>query len=213
MKLLFALVTGVLLALPSASARQSQDPLDDLFARGRAAQASVKTLSASFSETTVSTLLRNPLVASGTLIAALPLRVVMTYTAPVAKIVALDESRLVVVGPGPGDREELDISTIQKRVRKYFTDASPQELRQTFTITLAADPGGQSPYRLDFVPKRKQVAEGLARLRLWIDRTRLLLVKTTMQYPSGDSKTFDLRDIRTNVPLADDAFAVLNRKN
>ena len=210
-KILCPLLAVVLLALPGASARPAGDPLDDLFARARAARDSVRTLTASFTETTVSTLLREPLVASGTLVVALPLRVVMTYTAPVAKTVALDESRLVVVGPGPHDRETIDIAAVQSRVNKYFRDASPEALRRTFTITLAPDPGGRNPYRLDLVPKRKQVAEGVSHLRLWIDRTRLLLVRMTLDYPSGDSKTFDLHDVRTNVPLVDDAFAVLRQ--
>ena len=59
------------------------------------------------------------------------------------------------------------------------------------------------------VPRRKQIAEGIDRLRIWIDRDRLLMIKMTMDYPGGDSKTLELHDIRTNVAIDESAFAIL----
>jgi hypothetical protein len=46
---------------------QTRDPLDDLFARGRAMQATLHSVSASFTETTVSSLLRDPIGAERTI--------------------------------------------------------------------------------------------------------------------------------------------------
>jgi outer membrane lipoprotein-sorting protein len=200
---LAALVLGIAAA---PSARQGADPLDDLFARGRAAQAGIKTLTASFTETTVSSLLRDPIVATGTLVAAMPLRVVMTYKTPTPKTVALDTARLVVDWPARKVHETLDIRTTQERIQKYFTSASTKELRELFTIALTQE---AESYRLDMVPKRKQIAEGLERLRLWVDRASLTLVRMTLDHPGGDSRTLELSAVRTNVAIDESAFAPL----
>ena len=212
MKRACSLIAGVLLCIPASGATQTTDPLDDLFTRGRAAQADIRTLSASFTETTVSTLLRDPLVATGTLQVIVPLRVVMTYTTPTEKTVALDETRLVVWWPSTRKREELNIAATQRRVRRYFTDAPPTELREMFTIALSTDSAFHNSYRLELTPKRKQIAEGLERLRIWVDPVRLLMLKMAMDYPGGDSKTLELRDVRTNLTFDDGAFALLERK-
>ncbi len=206
-----AVIAVGLLAGSVLVARQGTDPLDDLFARGRAAQAAVKTLSASFTETTHSALLRDPLVATGTLLASVPVRVVMTYTAPTPKTVALDATRLIVAWPTRAEREELNIAATQRRVQKYFVEASPTQLRETFTITVSSDPAFDDAYRLDMVPRHRQIAEGLDRLRLWIDRRRFVMVKMTLDYPRGDSKTLELRDVRTNISIDERAFALLAR--
>ena len=209
-KAAFPLIVGALVALTAARPAQNADPLDELFARGRAAQAATKTITAAFTETSVSSLLKDPQVATGTLVAAMPVRVVMRYTSPVAKTVALDDKRLVVAWPSE-QREEIDIAATQRRVQKYFVDASPRQLREQFDVTLVPDMK-DAAYRLDLAPRRRQIAEGLARLRIWVDRTRLVMIKMTLDFPGGDSKTLELRDVRTNVAIDESTFAVLARK-
>ena len=137
-----AILPLVLLGALGATS-QTRDPLDDLFARGRAMQATLHSVSASFTETTVSSLLRDPLVARGTVIAALPLRMLMTYSSPEVRYILLDQTRIVTVVPARHEREELNIADMQKRIQKYFVDASPKELRQSFDIALTADPSNR----------------------------------------------------------------------
>jgi outer membrane lipoprotein-sorting protein len=200
-----------MLGLAGAAPHQNSDPLDDLFARGRAAQAATKSISASFTETSVSSLLRDPLVSTGTLVATLPIRVVMSYSSPTVKTVALDDTRLVIAR-GPGQpREEINIADTQRRVQKYFAEASPKQLRELFTITLSSDLKADA-HRLEMVPRRKQMAEGIDRLRIWIDRTRLVMTRMVLDYPGGDSKTLELHDIRTNVAIDETVFGLLARK-
>jgi outer membrane lipoprotein-sorting protein len=213
MKIAFTTIAAAMLGIASlpVAPPQPTDPLDDLFARGRAAQASTKTITAAFTDTSVSRLLRDPLVATGTLVATMPIRVVMNYTTPTVKTVALDDKHLVIAWPSGRNREDLDISDVQRRVNKYFTDASPKQLRELFTITLSSS-AKDNVYSLEMAPRRKQIAEGLDRLRIWIDRDRLLMQKMTLEFPGGDSKTLELRDVRTNVPVDEGAFAILAAK-
>lgn len=197
-----------LAALAAPRANQAADPLEDLFARGRAAQAAMTSIGATFTETTVSSLLRDPIVATGTIVATRPVHVVMRYATPEPKTVVLDASRLVVVYPGRGTRDEINIADIQRRVQRYFVDASPKDLRQSFDIALTSDATAGNAYLLDMTPKRQQIKEGLQRLRLWLDRTRLLLVKMRMDYRDGDSRTLELKNVVTNVPIDDRTFAL-----
>jgi hypothetical protein len=38
------------------------------------------------------------------------------------------------------------------------------------------------------------------------------MTRMTMEFPGGDSKTLELRDIRTNVAIDEAAFALLRRE-
>src|ERR1043165_1345213 len=74
---------SLLIAFPSAGSGQKQNDLfTELFNRSLAAKQSMKSIRARFTETTTSTLLEKPLVAHGTIVAAPPARVRMTYTEP-----------------------------------------------------------------------------------------------------------------------------------
>jgi len=191
-----------------AAAPQPADPLDALFARGKAMQATLHSISASFTETTVSSLLRDPLVARGTVVAAVPLRMLMTYTTPEVRYVLMDQTRIVTVVPSRRERDELNIADMQRRIQRYFVEASPKELRQSFDISLAPDPALPGADLMDMRPRRKQIKEGLARLRLWIDRTSLVMSKLRMDYADGDSRTIELSDIKINPPVDDRTFAI-----
>jgi outer membrane lipoprotein-sorting protein len=207
-------LTFVLLCCATAAsvpASQSSDPLDDLFRRARPIQASLKTLTASFTETSVSTLLREPVVATGTLVASMPLRVVMEYAQPTPKTLALDERWMVMAWPDRPGIERIDIAEMQRRVQKYFVEVSAKQLRDSFAVTLDSGRSGGDPYRLELVPKRKQISEGLTRLQIWIDRASLMMTKMTMSLAGGDAKTLELRGVRLNPPIDERAFAILKR--
>jgi outer membrane lipoprotein-sorting protein len=197
-------------AAVSVPASQSSESLDEFFRRVRPIQASLKTLSASFTETSVSTLLRQPVVATGTLVSAVPLRVVMQYEHPAPKTVAIDQRWMVLAWPSRPDIEKINISEIQSRVQKYFVDVSPKQLQASFVVTLTSE-RPEGAYRLDLVPKRKQIAEGVTRVQVWIDRTSLMMTRMALSYAGGDAKTLELHDIRINPRIDESAFALLGR--
>jgi outer membrane lipoprotein-sorting protein len=195
---------------PSGAAppQRTADPLADLFARGRAVQKSIRSLRASFRETTVSSLLVDPLTGTGTVLAAVdPLRLVMRYAPPDGRTIWIDERELVVASPARKVPEQIDIAAMQRRIQKYFTEASLDELRSSFEMTLANDPAVPTAQRLEMTPRRRQIKEGLQRLRLWIDKERLLMVRLEMIFPGGDSTRIDLSDIEVNVPIDAKTFA------
>ena len=200
------LAAGV--GLVASQATAPGDLFDQLFARTIAKRQSIQSLRARFTETTTSSLLEKPLVSHGTVIAAPPSRVLMTYTDPERRMIAIDSKSLVVVWPDRREREKIDIMQMQKRIDQYFTQASIGQLRSMFDITAQPDSVIRETDRVDMRPKRKQIKQGLERLELWIDRESLLLVQMQMTLAGGDKKTIRLEDVAVNVPISDETFRI-----
>jgi len=206
---LFALLlTSACAGVIATAAADPPDLFDEVYARARQQEATLRTLGARFTETTESTLLKDPILARGTLVIEWPSRMRLEYEAPERRTVIVDERRLVMLSPGRDDRFERDISTAQQRARRYFVDKNPAELRRQFDITASRDPRLEGAYRLVMIPRRKQIREGLAELRLWLDARTLFLRRMQMIFPDGDRRTFDLEDVKTNQPVAPGTFAV-----
>jgi outer membrane lipoprotein-sorting protein len=207
------LVTCALLPLVAVALAASQtvapgNLFDQLFARTLAKRQSIQSIRARFTETTTSSLLERPLVSHGTVIAAPPSRVLMTYTDPDHRTIAIDSKSLVVVWPDRREREKIDISQTQKRIDQYFAQATIGQLRSMFEITAQPDGTMRETDRVDMRPKRKQIKEGLERLEIWIDRESLLPVQLQMTFPGGDKKTIKLDDVTVNVPITDETFRI-----
>ena len=195
-------------ALVASQATVQKDLFDQLFARTLEKRQSIHSIRARFTETTTSSLLERPLVSHGTVIAAPPSRVLMTYTDPERRAVAIDSRSLLVDWPDRREREKIDISQMQKRIDQYFTHATIGQLRSMFEITAQPDSVIRETDRVDMRPKRKQIKEGLERLEIWIDRESLLLVQLQMTFAGGDRKTIRLDDVTVNVPVTDEMFLI-----
>jgi hypothetical protein len=188
-------------------AAQRKDPaLQDFFARGRAAQQSMRTIRADFVETSVSALLAKPIVATGTIVAAVnPIRVVMRYAG--GRVMWIDERTLAIQMPGVAALEEIDITATQKRVQKYFAGASLEELSSNFALTVSGDPSAPGTEMLDMRPTRRVIQDGVERIRIWVDRKAQTMTRLHMDFPGGDSKRIDLSAVQVNVPVDDRTFA------
>jgi outer membrane lipoprotein-sorting protein len=205
---LLHLVVAASVIASQAPPQAPKDLFTQIYQSAVTRRQSIHSIRARFTETTVSSLLEKPLAAHGTVIAAPPGRVLMTYTDPERRVLALDGRSLVIVWPDRHEREAIDISRIQKRIDRYFTQANPEQLRSLFEVRAEPDAAMRGADLIDMRPKRKQIKEGLERLTLWVDRERSLLVRMQMTFPGGDTKTIALDDIALNVPIADDTFEI-----
>jgi outer membrane lipoprotein-sorting protein len=205
---LTALVAGIAGSAGGSQASPPPDLFDEIHARGRLLEAKMQTVRARFTETTVSSLLARPAVAKGTLLAARPPRVLLQYTSPEPKTLLMDGRRLVVTWPDGREPETVDISGTMKRVNQYFTNADVKALRKIFVVQALPATEIPNTYRLDMVPKRKQVKEGLERLQIWLDRDTLFFAQMKMSFPGGDSNTFRIEDAELNVPLGPRTFEI-----
>lgn len=197
------------LSLGGAASPQAADLFDEIHARTQAAEATRQTIRARFTQTTRSSLLVRPVVSKGTILAEKPSRLVMTYTSPERKTIVMDGARVVVIGPGPGAVEQSDVTDIVKKVNHYFVNATPDDLRKSFTVRAFIDPDMRpSTYQVDLVARRRQIRQGLERLQIWVTREPLLLSQIKMTFPGGDSDTITIEDAELNVPIPAHAFDV-----
>jgi outer membrane lipoprotein carrier protein len=187
--------------LGATSATRERDLFDELYARGQKQNAGLKTLTASFVETSTSSLLTRPLVARGTVIVERPGRVALRYTDPDTRVVLVDGDRMTVSWPSAGIRSVTGIAASQRRIQKYFVSSSPDELRSHFQISAAEADDQAGTYLITMVPKRKQILEGMTRLDLWLDRSSLLLAAMRMTFPGGDTKLMTFADVKPNAVI------------
>jgi outer membrane lipoprotein-sorting protein len=180
---------------------------DAIYQRGLQLNAELKTLTASFTETTTSEMLTRPLLATGTIAVERPLRVVLHYQEPEQRDVLIEGDRLTVSWPARHIREVTNITTTNRRIQRYFVDASPDRLRENFTIAVRTGGDRRHTYQLTMVPKRKQIREGLASLDLWIDDASLLLAAMKMTFANGDTKLMVLDKVVTNQPIDPSVFS------
>ena len=195
----------VLAAATLAATAAAPDLFDEIYAKGRPLEASLKTLTARFTETTTSSLLTRPLVAHGTLAVIRPNKVVLLYDDPEQRTVLIDGDRLRMVWPSRAIDQRTNIGAAQRRVQQYFVNTSPSELRSHFDITAAIAADRQNAWLVTMTPKRKQIREGLATLELWLDRTSVMLTSMRMTFPNGDTKLMAFEDAKVN-PAIDPAL-------
>jgi outer membrane lipoprotein-sorting protein len=201
-----AAMSGVFVVHVAAQTGPSDRSFESLFERGRQLNSELKTLTARFTETTTSGLLTRALVATGTVAVERPSRVVLHYEEPERRDVLIDGDRLTISWPSRGIRDVTNIATTNRRIQRYFVDATPERLRDNFTITIGKESGRPHTYLVTMVPKRKQIREGLTSLDLWIDDSSLLLSAMKMTFPNGDTKLMVLDHVVANAPIDQAVF-------
>jgi outer membrane lipoprotein-sorting protein len=206
-RLAFAAMMAVCAAQLAAQGTPADSSFDALYKRGVELNAQLKTLTAHFTETTTSTMLTRPLVAAGTVAVERPSRVILHYLEPEQRDVLIEGDRMTVSWPARHIHETTNIATANRRIQKYFVDASPASLRDNFTITTRTGGERARSYQLTMVPKRKQMKEGLSVLDLWLDESSLLLSAMKMTFPNGDTKLMVLDKVVVNQPIDPSVFS------
>lgn len=79
------------------------------------------------------------------------------------------------------------------------------ELKKNFSISLVEE-GDDGPFVLDFVPKNREIAAVLERIRVWLDREKMVPVRTEQLERSKDTTVFEFSGIVLNSPLEDGFF-------
>jgi outer membrane lipoprotein-sorting protein len=190
---------------PTAASHRS---FDELYAEGQRANASMKTLTARFTETTTSSLLTRPLVSRGRLAVERPTRVVLRYTDPEPRVVLIDGNKMTLSWPSRNIRQVTDIGTAQGRVQKYFVNGTAEDLRKQFDVEQHDLSDRPNTYYVSMVPKRKQIREALIRLDLWVNQSSKLMDSMKMTFANGDTKTMVFEDVVPNAALEPGVFTL-----
>ena len=204
-----ALLLPVLIcAAVAAAPAPHKDLFDDIYARSRGVEGSLKTVTGRFTETTTTAMLSRPIVSHGTLAVVRPDKIVLRYADPEPHVVLIDGARMTFAWPSRGITRTSDIGAARKRVDKYFLDKNPAELRRTFTIATVTATDPPNTWHITMTPRRSQISQGLARLHLWIDRSTMLLAAMRMDFPNGDSKLMSFENVQVNGTVDPKLFSI-----
>jgi outer membrane lipoprotein-sorting protein len=184
------------------------DLFDEIYAKGRPIESSLRTLRARFTETTTSSLLTRPLVARGTLAVVRPNKIVLLYDDPERRTVLIDGETMRLVWPSRAIDQRTNIGATQRRIQQYFVDKSPDQLRRHFAITAAVATDRPNAWLVAMTPTRRQIKEGLTRLDLWLDRTTVTLQSMRLTFPNGDTKLMVFEDVVMNPTLDPSLFQI-----
>ena len=198
---------GVSASFEPAVQKKGADLFDQIYERGRPTESSLRTLTASFVETSTSSLLADPIVSRGTLAVERPSRTVLNYIEPSVRRVLIDRSLLLITWPSRGVKQQQNIGAAQERVQKYFVGKSPEELRRHFRIEAREASDRPATWHVDMVPTRRQLKEGVSRIELWLAHDTVLPVSMRLTFPNGDTKRMDFTDVRVNPALPPETFA------
>jgi outer membrane lipoprotein-sorting protein len=193
---LFAML--LLLAAPQVSS-QTGDLFDDIYRRGQAFEQGLRTVKATFTETSTSRLLKDPLVASGVLaVDRQSSKIALHYRQPEARTILIDGNTMRMEWPSRDLSQKKDIGATMGRIQKYFVGASPKELRSHFDIAAEVDPKSAAHWLVRMTPTRRQIKEGIARIDLRIAQENSMLTSMRITFPNGDTKTMTFEDVVTN---------------
>jgi outer membrane lipoprotein-sorting protein len=191
-------LAALLTLVASGSAAPPRDLFDEIYARGRGVESSLKTVTARFVETTTTTMLSKPIVSRGTLAVVRPSKIALRYTDPETHIVLIDGDQMTMVWPSRAIEQRSNISAAQKRIDQYFVDKTPEELRRVFKISATIATDRTNAWKVTMDPRRGQVRRGLQRLHLWIDRPSAMLSAMQFDFPNGDRKLMTFSDVQVN---------------
>jgi len=205
---IFLAVAVALASVAGVRAQTDVPAFETLVLIGRERLAATTSLRARFVETTESALLLEPVVSSGTVVAVEPGRVVMTYAGHEPRRVIIDSEQLVIHWPARGEIETLGIVEIQARVQRYFVEVPAAELRRSFDVEVARDPGAPGTYLITMAPTRSQIREAVSELRIWFDRETALMARLWLRFSNGDTRDFRFEDVQIDVPVDEGLFTV-----
>ena len=201
-------VIAILLLLSSGSpSAHTQDLFDEIYRRGQTFEQGLRTVTARFTETSTSRLLKQPLVASGVLAVDRPSsKIALHYQQPEARTILIDGKTMRMEWPSRDLSQKKDIGATMGRVQKYFVGASPRELRSHFEIAAQTDPENAAHWLVQMTPTRRQIKEGIARIDLRIAQSSSMLTSMRITFPNGDVKAMTFDDVVTNQPLPGSLF-------
>lgn len=175
------------------------DLFDEIYRRGQSFERNLRTVRATFTETSTSRLLKDPLVARGVLaVDRQSSKIALHYRQPEARTILIDGNTMQMEWPSRDLSQKKDIGAIMGRIQRYFVGASPKELRSHFDIAASVDSTNPAHWLVRMTPTRRQIKEGIAGIELRIAQENSMLMSMRITFPNGDTKTMTFEDVVTN---------------
>jgi outer membrane lipoprotein-sorting protein len=200
-----ALVAIALSIAPLAFGAEDASPtLEQVLARFDEVQDSVVTLSAQFTETTVSELLKEPMVSRGLFYMTKPDSVMWEYTSPESMQFVIAKDEYVGYFPARKQAERRNIQRWREQIFRFFgLGQVSAELMKFYDIRLE-DPGAdmKGTYALTLDPRKRRVKKRMQSVRLWVDSSTFLPVKIEYVSNSGNTRSIQFHKLQLNPDLS-----------
>lgn len=205
---LLAAAVAALLSGPTlvslTTPRTEAAELDDVLSRFDKVQNSIHTLSAEFTETTRSALLRDPITAKGSFYMTKPDSVRWEYTSPEEMRFVIADNEYTGYFPAQRRAEKRDIHRWREQLFRFLgLGQASRELAQFYDIQLgspSAEMAGNHLLVLD--PKKKRVRKRMDSVRLWIDATTFLPARVEYSGKNGTIRTIQFVRVQVNPELS-----------
>lgn len=206
-----SVVCAIALAWAATFAHAAGPPaLEDVLDRFDRVQGSLSTLSADFTETTETPLLKEPLVARGRVFLTKPDSVLWEYTAPEPMRFVIAKDEYIGLFPERKRAEKRDMKRWSERIFRYFgLGQSSKELEKIYDIELrkgAAENGGD--YLLALTPRKHRMKKAVEEVLLSVDGKTMLPSKIAYEAKDGSRRTIVFRNTQLNPQLAANLYEV-----
>ena len=173
-------------------------------------QSSVKTLSARFTETTVSVLLKDPLVAEGRFYMTKPDSIRWEYVRPEEMRFVIYQDQYTGYFPARKSAEKRSIRRWSERIFRFIgLGQASTELEKLYDIRLEEQAEQiDNTYLLVFEPKKRRVRRRIDEVRFWVDKTSFLPQRVEYRSANGNTRVVEFHEIVLNPDLAASMYTV-----
>lgn len=199
-----SLVVVAAFAGASSRAAERSSSLAEVLNRFDVVQAKLQTLSAEFTETTESPLLKQPIVAKGRFYLTKPSSVLWEYTSPEVMRFVIARDEYVGLFPERRRAERRDLKRWSEQVFRFFgLGQSSQELSKYYELKLGGPgEGAKGTHLLVLEPKKRRIKRNVEQVKLWVDTETLLPVRVEYRGKDGNLRTIRFAETRLNPDLA-----------
>ena len=187
------------------------DPaLQEVLSRFDRVQDSIRTLSAEFTWTTDSTLLKVPMVSEGHFYLTKPRSIRWDFSSPEPMEFVIAHDEYIGYFPERKQAERRNFKRWSERVFRYFgLGQGSEELSKVYTITLgdAGDLAATADL-LVLVPRKHRARKRIEDLQIWVGKDNSLPVKVVSTDPSGGRRIIEFRNTLVNPVLAGSLYEV-----
>lgn len=188
----------------AVTARAAPLTLEEVLQRFDATQGTMRTLSAQFTETTTSELLKEPAVARGRFFMTKPDSVMWEYTSPESMQFVIANDEYLGYFPSRKQAERRNIQRWRDQIFRFFgLGQVSEELMKFYDIRLEEPgPDMKGTYALVLDPKKRRVKKRMESVRFWVDDSTFLPVRVEYRGHSGNTRVIQFQKIQLNPDLS-----------
>ena len=191
---------------PSETESQSETELSWVMKNIKEKEKNLKTLTAKFSQTKKTKLLREPLHSEGIIYFDSSGKMLLKVISPSPLIILLKDSMLLTYYPDLSKTEERYLTRTDTILKKYFgIGQSIEELKKQYAIQLVSKTHSES-YHLKFIPKMKPIKKYIDSIEVEVSPKHWLPNHIHFKETKGDYTSLKLYFISINEPLPQGIF-------